>query len=513
MRAWELKTRLNENHSLQNNLSFIGKSIAAVDDISSSLSIKIQAVLLAVLDAANGALESSQRHTDENLIEYVIDDSKDVIKEIKAVIKTLNMTASNKPVIRQLEKQLEDLRIIIDVETAKAHKQGIKKGTEDTLIRIAKLKKEMNVKILKLVAKADGLDPETSLDTAALSKIQQAIYNFLKGLIDSLEERNIDPDTLNKFLDLSIQGAIINMNDLVKKRSGNIDQHINKKLPKKVKDLFDEELRGDIFSFIPGGTTSGNYGPAEVGLAVFGNPAEKADVGDLEINKVMYELKGSGYDNPKKSTGLYGARLNSKGIQPGTSGWDALNAGLLKMMPNLKTKFQGEKGQKNGTGYLTFVNKQISIDKKTGKEITKTKDASRYNFNDRGLGYLNTEILSVVGNRNKTIKFLTGVFRAIVPGYRKVKHFDKYIDNMVEKDGTLILKNVWKWYSAISYDSYNQEDKVKNILFINSSNRNYLIVRNKKELLSAIHRGDIIIKSGITWNDDQQKATPQYCIA
>ena len=47
-------------------------------------------------------------------------------------------------------------------------------------------------------------------------------------------------------------------------------------------------------------------------------------------------------------------------------------------------------------------------------------------------------------------------------------------------------------------------------VFVNSINRNYYLIGNQDELMKAIDNGDIKIKGGITWNDDQQKATPQY---
>ena len=68
-------------------------------------------------------------------------------------------------------------------------------------------------------------------------------------------------------------------------------------------------------------------------------------------------------------------------------------------------------------------------------------------------------------------------------------------------------------FAALAYDSYNKEDKVENILFINSWNRNYYLIKTQAELLKAIGDKDIKISGGITWNDEQQKATPQYARA
>ena len=79
-------------------------------------------------------------------------------------------------------------------------------------------------------------------------------------------------ESLTKLLDHAIAGELIDTKALVAAKKGRIDDHVNKNLEPDVIKVFDEYFKGDIFNFIPGGTTSGNYGPAEVGLAIFGNP-------------------------------------------------------------------------------------------------------------------------------------------------------------------------------------------------------------------------------------------------
>ena len=390
---------------------------------------------------------------------------------------------------------------------------GYEKGSDDTKQAYKAFKKSLNTKIDTLVKKAEGIDAVVEWDRKNISAVQTSIRERLKSIVDHLEERDITPQTIDAFLDLAIAGKIIDMKSLVSAKSGNIDSHINEELPPDIKQLFDNEIKDLFFKFIPGGTTAGNYGPTEVALAILGNPAKKADTGDLEVDGTMFELKGSGYDAKGNPGSLYGARLNSKGISAGPAGWGTLDKEIKKMVPKIKGTNTSKKKDavQSGAkvpGYLRYMNGTI-----TTKGI-KWKEASRYNFNGTGLDRLNNEILGPVGNPKKTFNLLTNTFKEIVTGWKKVSSWDKRIKGMINSDGTVGKDKLFTQYSAIAYDSYNKEDSVENILFVNSSNRNYYLVsgKNPTELLQAIKSGEIIIKGGISWNDDQQKATPQYSI-
>ena len=382
-----------------------------------------------------------------------------------------------------------------------------------TIKDIKVLKKEMRRKLELLVKKAEGLDPETPLDRNSMSAVQESIINQLSSIIDTVEDKDFAPETVNKFLDYAIAGQVIDMKGLVSAKKGKIDDHINQALDQDVKDLFDDEIKKAFFGFIPGGTTAGNYGPAEVGLAILGNPAKKAESkGDLIVDGVAFELKGSGYKLNKagESTdgSLYGARLNSKGIGPGTAGWETLNKEIKRINPKIKDSNPSqEKGAMKEPGYMSALNAT------TSKGKVSYKLSSRYNFNKSGLDKLNTEILIPNGNPEDTIQLLSKTFKAIVNGYKKVDNWGKRIAAMVDKDGSINQQNMLINYSAIAYDSYNKEDEVENILFVNSMNRNYYLIGTQDELIKAIKSGEIKIKGGITWNDDQQKATPQYARA
>lgn len=393
------------------------------------------------------------------------------------------------------------------------HSQGYTRGGTDKEEEFAEYKASLNKKVEQLVKKAEGLKPETPLDRKNMSAVQSSIEAKLKQIIDQMEESGGKPATINEFLDLAIAGEIINMKKLVSAKKGKIDDHINQNLPPEVSELFNEEVKSAFFGFIPGGTTAGNYGPAEVGLAILGNPAKKADDGgDLVVGSVKFELKGSGYKeaskaDPTKGTGLYGARLNSKGIGPGTSGWDTLDKEIKKINPKIKdvNLDQDPKNKTEGQeGYLRYM-RASNVKGKTSYKLS-----SRYNFNSKGLKYLNDEILIPNGSVEDTEQLLSNTFKAIINGWKKVDGWDDHIKSMVDPDGSINQEKMLHHFSALAYDSYNKEDKVENILFVNSWNRNYYLIGTQAELLKSIADKDVTITGGITWNDDQQKATPQY---
>jgi hypothetical protein len=386
-----------------------------------------------------------------------------------------------------------------------------------TIKDLKTFKKELRNKLKLLVKKAEGLTPESQLDKTNMSAVQKSILNHMTAIINTVEDRDISPETINKFLDYAIAGQVIDMKGLVAAKKGKIDDHINQKLDQDVKELFDEEIKTAFFGFIPGGTTSGNYGPAEVGLAILGNPAKKADDrGDLIVDGVAFELKGSGYNSKQMTPGsLYGARLNSKGIGAGTAGWQELNKQVKRINPKIKEiNPNDEKGAMKEPGYMSAFNVM------TSKGKVSKKLSSRYNFNTSGLKVLNNEVLIPNSKRKSpgegikdTVQLLDATFKSIINGWKKVDNWNKRIKAMVDSDGSIDVNKFQLHYSALAYDSYNKEDEVENILFVNSMNRNYYLIGNQAELIKAVKSGDVMIKGGITWNDDQQKATPQYARA
>lgn len=525
MRAYHI---LLENKTIA-DLEDLKGYISDIESVNARLSDKITKVLRSALTATDSILGKKTNFNEDMTQTYALIDN--LQNNLDTICPSGNCDGI--PAYRTMKDLLNKLVAEVKQAAEKIEKTGYEKGTQDTKKRMKEMKIQLNKKILELVKKAEGINSENELEKTSMTETQQAIHNKLESLLSDVEDREIEAETLDKFLDMAKNGEIIDMKSLVLTKSGKIDDHINT-LPRDVEELFNDEFKGSIFSFIPGGTTSGNYGPTEVALAIFGNPAKKARKGDLEVDGEMFELKGSGYSKITKKglpTGPYGARLNSKGIGSGTSGWNILNKQIKKFMPSIKLEYKGDPSQgkpKAGTkaaklwqdpakGYLTYTSTQATKDKDgnlivkpDGSPEVKEKKASRYNFNSKGIAALNNEVLGPLADPKKTYEILLPTFQAVVNGHKKVKDFDSLVRGMINSDGTLDEKKLWKNYSAIAYESYNQEDEVENILFINSTNRNYFIVRTKEDLIDAIDAGEIKVSGGITWNDDQQKATPQY---
>ena len=402
--------------------------------------------------------------------------------------------------IDQLEKELMSYTAReVDIDTA------IKMGGEQREIDMRKAKTQLKKQVVALVKKAEGI-ADDKYEASNFNKVQNSIADKLNSIISGIEEdEKVSLVALGKLLTHAMNGELIDTKALVSAKEGKIDDHINRNLDKEVLDIFDSYFKGDIFEFIPGGTTSGNYGPAEVGLAIFGNPAKKAEShGDLEIDGVMYELKGSGFKRLKSGkvgNSIYGARLNSKGISSGTNGWGPLEKGIKKIHPKI--------GELNPNKNPSEAAKEPGFMKYTSAA---GKQASRYNFNAKGIQFLNDEVLEPYSDKKKTTELLLGVIKGIMPGWKRVPDFEKIVAKMPNEDGTLSMQRLWSFYTGLAYESYNIEDNVENILFINSNTRSYYIINNRDEMIKAIAQGKVEVTGGISWNDDQMKASPQYAI-
>ena len=406
-----------------------------------------------------------------------------------------------------IENELKRLRQEIASYTAREADvdAAIKMGGEQRELDIRRAKASLKKQVVALVKKAEGI-ADNEIEAKNFNKVQNSIADKLNGIISGIEEdEKISLVALGKLLDHAMKGELIDTKSMVSAKQGKIDDHVNRNLDPEVLKIFDEYFKGDIFEFIPGGTTSGNYGPAEVGLAIFGNPAKKAEThGDLEIDGVMYELKGSGFKRLKSGklgSSIYGARLNSKGISSGTNGWGPLEKGIKKIAPTIK-ELNPSKDPKEAAkepGFMRYIS-------------SAGKQASRYNLNAKGIQFLNDEVLGPYSDKKKTTELLLGIIKGIMPGWKRVPEFEKIVGKMSNEDGTLSLQRLWSFYTGLAYESYNIEDGVENILFINSNTRSYFIINNRDEMIKAIAQGKVEVTGGISWNDDQMKASPQYAI-
>ena len=397
---------------------------------------------------------------------------------------------------------------------------------------IAKAKKELNQKIRDLVIKAEGLAPDTPFEKTAFSTVSKGIAAMLKSQVDALEEDDAeDAQSINAMLDQGIAGNIINMTKLVGTKNGNIFDHINKELDEKVLATFDKVKR-DIMKYVPPAKGSGNYGPAEVFLAMFGNPASKGKSGgDLIVGTgketEKFELKGSGYNEkawdektntPKGKGDPYGARLGAKAVNSADVAWEDFNTELMKIDPSLK--------ETNTEEWQPGSNQQVRIHSKTpgycnymspnkNKDLNKWeyKKASRFNFNKSGVDLLNKEILGPKSDKAKTTNLLKVIVPKLIKGVQKIEGYEEKVESIVADDGTIDFDQFNRVYGYLAYSSYQSgDDKIGKIMLINGNSGNYVIVDGPQELQARIADKTIIVTGSMTWNDDQQKATPQFAV-
>ena len=105
-----------------------------------------------------------------------------------------------------------------------------------------------------------------------------------------------------------------------------------------------------------------NIGPGELALAMLGNPSAKAKKGDIDIDGTIYEIKAG--------AGSIGGRFNSDEVTTAFAGWNTFDRELKNIAGDeLVTRGKSEK---------------------TGKP-----KSSLYNWNDKGISALNTQVLAL----------------------------------------------------------------------------------------------------------------------
>jgi hypothetical protein len=89
------------------------------------------------------------------------------------------------------------------------------------------------------------------------------------------------------------------------------------------------------------------------------------------------------------------------------------------------------------------------------------------------------------------------------------------IGNAIADDGKSVDFDILnEAITAIAFSSYNLEDGVENIMFLNTSTLDYSITRGAQgdpsDLIGKIQSGDVVITGGFNWIDAQQTPTPGY---
>jgi hypothetical protein len=325
----------------------------------------------------------------------------------------------------------------------------------------------------------------------------------------SKQNQQIDKKQIQDFLQACLDGDVIDMLALVSADRGNVRDHVNKEWQPML-DLFAKQK---VFSWSPG-KTSGAVGPGEMALCMMGSPSNKAkNKGDLEVGGEEYEIK-AGADS--------GGRLNSDKVLKGPSAWPVWKDGIERIVKkgapkNAKWTSFNKKGEPVETPTASFSANTFN---KTKKGV---KEASKYNFNKQGLNKLNDEIL-IYSTPELTYDLFANTFSALITNLSEVEQ--SYIDskgnrfkgvkledvvwNCLYDDGTIDVDAMMQAYTRLAYESYNRENGVESILFLNTRSLDYTIARNGKDMLSKLNSNDLKITSGFNFNDSQQSASPAY---
>lgn len=463
--------------------------------------------------------------------------AKQNIETIKEEIKFLENVVTETP----KEKDLRDRGLSFanqQLESATRTFKGFKSAVDER--NLFKKQKEEADKFLQDIAKfltvlgdrvqgyTQGLE---NIDTSGLksaekkkivnaqqftSTLRQALFGLIVEIANK-RETSVTPEQIKGFLQACVAGQVIDMNLVVGKDYGNIRDALNSEW----KNVFDLFVEKNIFEYSPG-TTSGAVGPGEMALSMMANPTEKAPVGDLMINSVMYEVKAG-----KKT----GGRLNSKGIGKATTGWkvwsDKIEAIVHKNAPT-GTKFftnTDNKGNiiEKGIGSKQFSANMVNANTNKNTGRISYKVASKYNWNAKGFNALNEEVL-VHSTRAETVDLFMSSMKSIFNNYVAVtKRMEELgvgspaslIGNAISRDGKKVsLAKMNQAITAMAFVSYHLEDHIENILFLNTENLEYSIIRGQggdpTDLLEKMEAGYVKVTSGFNWNDAQQTPTPSY---
>ena len=482
MRFFEFKlpdTQSDFGVEIQKNLDFIANSVEQNPEIEKLVNTELQKLLVQAKGTLskvkvktpaqpaaplnNPPAEETKEELDEDVASYaLIDELSAYIDEICKVVKKCD------PIVKPFKDKINLLKIQVAKSVASAVQTG--KDTRDVEIQTFFSGLEEQLRIL--AAKA-APDPKI---------LKEIVIRFKGSFSDAiLRDRKITQEDFKDFLNDAISGRVIDMSSLVKSDKGNIGNFIS---DSKHKEIF-EIIRDDVFGYIPGGTGA-NMGPGEVALTMFGNPIRKGEIGDLDINGVMYEVKG-GRTTGKESG--YGGRLNGKQVQKPTSGFVLINNFFKKYLPTVDPVGLG----------------------KTGKKV------SRFNWNTKGLGVLNDVMSSAVKKKEKRElllkELMLTLWAGLINNRDEIKDFQERVYSMVSTAGLIDIEKAIKISTELLYESYAVSDgqvirgkPVFNIIILNAGTLNYQIIRSSKDI------SKVRIVGGISWTDANSSTSPQLYI-
>jgi len=326
---------------------------------------------------------------------------------------------------------------------------------------------------------------------APTKAIEKEIVTRFKGSFTDLvlRDQKITQEDLQEFLQAGIDGQVINMLDLVKtSTSGNLEKYIDEKY-KKIIGI----IKDDIFGYVPPGTGA-NMGPGEVALTMFGNPAKKGDVGDLDIGGVMYEIKGA---KPAVTSGTgqsgSGGRLNGTRVQKPTTGFKIINDYFAKNLPDVDPTYKNIKG----------------------------KTISKFNWNAKGINLFNQTVVTNIPNlerrRKFVMNFILELWGGLITNHNEIKNFEDMLISTVDLDeGTIDIQQAISTVTKLLYLSYKlsnghpvpgMRDNQMFIIVLNASSLNYQIIKTTKDF------DKIKIAGSINWTDANQSTSPQLFLA
>jgi hypothetical protein len=425
-----------------------------------------------------------------------------MIADIQAMIK------NSKALLKQV-KQLE-----VRATTAEAEKQA-------ALTFLKEVNQYLVILGNKVQGFTDSSDEELKAlpakERAALKKknknareftttLRQALFGKIVD-IASNPQSDVTNEEIKQFLAACVNGEVINMLDLVNKDRGNVREYVNSEYTKMF-NLFAGE-QANIFSYSPG-KTSGNIGPGEMALSMMGNPAEKADKGDLLVGDQEIEVKAGETS---------GGRLNSKQIQKGTAGWKTWKAGIEAIVKKgapdtARFKLADKKGNFVTVKKENYSANTWNITQPKDGGTGKVKEAAVYNFSPSGLKELNEEILKLYSNFEMTSALFYNTFDAIILNLGAVQSkgeipVRKLIEDAINEDGSIDSIKMIKAYTRLAYESYHLADGITTIMFLNTKTLDYSMIHDGKDLVHKLGN-TVKITSGFNFNDDQQTATPAY---
>ncbi len=367
------------------------------------------------------------------------------------------------PIFDKILQATDKLSIQPDIEKLlKGIKQKeFEKGQVAQQTQSLQIKQEIQKLISKLVAK---FSPTESQDETRLEQIRSF---FTAAKIS-------DQDT-KKFLQLAIEGKVINMNNLVNAGSGKISDHVNPS----ARSVYDKIYKNFMFLQPARATGRGNLGSGEIFFVLLGSPAEKSGKGDLTVT----------IDNKERKLEVKASRKTSKGKKSG----GRLDGGA----PAAKdTKNQWNSLLKKYFGISNF-------------------DQVDYNITEKTLTFINEIIKKRKIARDIIVKFTKDMLNLFS---NQPLNYEKLADMMVNDDGTLDAsftrtKNkdnkFMRGIALANYASYQQAHKFDSLMMVNIDSQDYEMIDSYENFKKSLADGDTEVTGNITFSDPSNKTALQ----